>query len=129
MVGKREMMTPNESINVNSIFTLPEPCVRFSQINLPNSNLLVKANLNQSFINYSQLFKKITPTTNIILNDLENAPDIVGNSDEYLNNEIKKFTLNLTAFDENTEIDDMTIFHQFIKLIIPSNTSLFKLIN
>lgn len=129
MVGKREMLTPNDTINVNAIFTLPEPVVRFSQINLPNSNLLVKANLNQAFINYSQLLKRITPTKNIILNDLENAPDIVGNPDEYLNDEIKKFTLNLTSFDENTDITDMAIFHQFIKLIVPSNTSLFKLIN
>ena len=129
MVGKREMLTPNETINVNAIFTLPEPLVRFSQINLPNSNLLVKANLNQSFINYSQLLKKITPTTNIILNDLENAPDIIGDSDEYLNDKIKKFTLNLSSFDENTEITDMEIFNQFVKLIIPSNASLFKLIS
>lgn len=129
MVGKREKMTPNEIINVNAIFTLPEPVVRFSQINLPNSNLLVKANLNRSFINYSQLLKKTTPVKNIILNDLENIPEIITESDDYLNNEIKKFSLNLTSFNENNEITDTTIFHQFIKLIVPSTSILFKLIN
>ena len=129
MIAKREKMTPNEIININSIFTLPEPVVRFSQINLPNSNLLVKSNLNHSFINYSQLLKKNTPVKNIILNDLENAPEIISEPDNYLNNEIKKFSLNLTSFVQNNEITDSTIFHQFIKLIIPSTSMLFKLIN
>jgi|694.fasta_scaffold11383_8 hypothetical protein len=125
MVGKREKMTPNEIINVNSIFTLPEPVVRFSQINLPSSNLLTKSNLNHLFVNYFQLLNKTSPTKNIILNDLENVPD----SGDYLSNEIKKFTLNLTNFAENDKTTDMTIFHQFIKLIVPSTSILFNLIN
>ena len=129
MIAKREKMTPNEIININSIFTLPEPVVRFSQINLPNSNLLVKSNLNHSFINYSQLLKKNTPVKNIILNDLENPPEIISETDNYLNNEIKKFSLNLSSFEQNSEINDMTIFNQFIKLIVPSTSTLFKLIN
>ena len=63
------------------------------------------------------------------MNDLENSPEIISESDDYLNNEIKKFTLNLTSFDESNEISDINIFHQFIKLIIPSTSILFKLIN
>jgi hypothetical protein len=129
MIGKKEKMTPNETIHVNSIFTLPEPVVRFSQINLPNSNLLVKSNLNHLFVNYFQLINKTTPIKNIILNDLENVPEIISDTDDYLNDELKKFTLNLSAFDQNAEISDMTIFHQFIKLIVPSTSILFKLIN
>ena len=126
---KREKMTQNETININSIFTLPEPVVRFSQINLPNSNLLVKSNLNHSFINYFQLLNNTTPIKNIILNDLENIPEMISGSNEYLNDEVKKFTLNLTSFDQTEEITDINIFHQFIKLIVPSTTTLFKLIN
>lgn len=129
LVGKREKMTPNEIINVNSIFTLPEPVVRFSQINLPNSNLLVKANLNHSFINYFQLLNKTTSTKNVVLNDLENIPEIISSPDNYLNDEIKKFTLNLTSFDQTDEYSNETIFHQFIKLIIPRTTELFNLIS
>lgn len=129
MSGKRAKMTPNETIHVNSIFTLPEPVVRFSQINLPNSSLLTKSNLNHLFINYFQLLNKKTVTKNIILNNLENIPELISGSDDYLNNEVKKFTLNLTAFDQNNGISDATIFHQFIKLIVPSTTILFNLIN
>jgi hypothetical protein len=129
MFYKREIMTPNETINVNSIFTLPEPVVRFSQINLPNSNLLVKSNLNHSFINYFQLLNNTSPIKNIILNDLENIPEMISGTNDYLNDEIKKFTLNLTSFDQTEEITDMKIFHQFIKLIVPSTTILFKLIS
>lgn len=129
MTAKREKMTPNETIHVNSIFTLPEPVVRFSQVNLPNSNLLTKSNLSQSFINYFQLLNKTTSEKNIILNNLENVPDMISNADDYLNNDVKKFTLNLTSFGETNEISDMTIFHQFIKLIVPSTSILFRLIN
>ena len=55
--GKREAfhrvkLTRNDEIAISSIITLPEPTVRFSQINLPGSNLLVKANLNMHFLNY-----------------------------------------------------------------------------
>lgn len=129
MSAKREKMTPNETIHVNSIFTLPEPVVRFSQVNLPNSNLLTKCNLSQSFINYFRILNRRTSEKNIILNNLENVPEMISNSDDYLNNDIKKFTLNLSSFGESEDISDMTIFHQFMKLIIPSTSILFRLIN
>ena len=129
MTGKKEKLTPNEMIHVNSIFTLPEPFVRFSQVNLPNSNLLTKANLSQTFVNYFEFLNKTTPVKNIILNDLENVPEIISTSDDYLNNEIKKFSLNLSSFKLDESITDMAIFHQFIKLIVPSTSNLFRLIN
>ena len=52
--GKKEVfhrvkLTRNDDIAIKSIVTLPEPTVRFSQINLPGSSLLVKANLNMHF--------------------------------------------------------------------------------
>jgi hypothetical protein len=128
MTGKIEKLTPNESICVNSIFTFPEPVVRFSQINLPNSNLLVKANLSQTFIQYSQLLKNTTPIKQISVNNLAETSDLLANPDEYLNNEIKQFSLNLTSFEKSTEITNAKIFNQFIKLIVPSTSKLFEFV-
>ena len=52
--GKKETLyrvklTRNDDIAITTILTLPEPAVRFSQVNLPGSSILVKANLNMHF--------------------------------------------------------------------------------
>ena len=44
----------------------------FSQVNLPGSNLLVKANLNLQFLNYWQLLKQQTDVTKIPIDGLDN---------------------------------------------------------
>ena len=47
-------------LNVVSFLTLPEPTILFSKINLPETSLLVKANLNLHFLNYWELLKNTT---------------------------------------------------------------------
>ena len=49
---KRKNLTSNDSINIKSFLTLPEPTLRFSRINLFSTNLLEKANMNLHFLNY-----------------------------------------------------------------------------
>jgi hypothetical protein len=58
-------MTPNDNLSMNSVIFLPEPVIRFSKINLPGTNILEKANLNNAFFNYWQFLKK---NTNVNLN-------------------------------------------------------------
>tara|TARA_X000000368_G_scaffold63610_1_gene45187 strand:+ start:16756 stop:22620 length:5865 start_codon:yes stop_codon:yes gene_type:complete len=53
MSGK---LTNNDSISISSFVMLPENVVRFSTINLPETNIMDKSNYNEKFINYWQLF-------------------------------------------------------------------------
>ena len=52
-------LTQPDTISLKSIITLPEPAVRFSHITLPSTSIYTKANLNNTFLNYWQLLKKI----------------------------------------------------------------------
>ena len=56
-VTVRTNVTNNDVLSIKSFITLPEPVIRFSKINLPGTNILDKANLNLSFLNYWQLLK------------------------------------------------------------------------
>jgi hypothetical protein len=60
LITKSVYMTPCDTMSIKSFITLPEPVIRFSKINLPNTNLLDKSNLNQHFLQYWQLLKKKT---------------------------------------------------------------------
>ena len=51
----RVKITKNELMSIRSIMTLPEPTIRFSRINLPGTDILTIANLNQVFLNYWKL--------------------------------------------------------------------------
>ena len=125
-IGKLTQMTPNDQININSVFMFPEPVVRFSSINLPEPNVLVKSNLNTHFINYFQLVKSAN-VNKIVLDNLETQLEITASDEDYLNDEIKQFSLNLTSYDEG-DVSKEDIFKYFIKFIIPTTTHLFKLV-
>ena len=99
----------NDPISINSIITLPEPTVRFSQVNLPGSNLLVKANLNLHFLNYWQLLKQKTEVTKVVIDGLDN--EIEYNDTNFVDN-IKQYLLDLfTSFNSHTNPFLFIIFH------------------
>ena len=58
LITTRVKMTNPDIMSIKSFITLPEPVIRFSKINLPGSNILDKANLNLSFLNYWEFLRK-----------------------------------------------------------------------
>ena len=62
---KRVVLTPNDTMEIQSFITLPEPTIRFSKINLPGTNILERANLNQTFLNLWQFLNKKTDVKTI----------------------------------------------------------------
>lgn len=56
-VTKFEMLMENEKMCVKSMMMLPEPVIRFSRIRTPNTSILDKANLNQTFCNLWLMLK------------------------------------------------------------------------
>jgi len=125
MVAHRVKLTPNDTISIKSVLTLPEPTVRFSQINLPGSNLLVKANLNLQFLNYWQLLKQKTVVTNIDIDGLNN--EIEYENDNFVD-DIKNYILDFSTNEKPEGYSDIDIYNQFLKIVIPKIRILFNLV-
>ena len=124
MIGQRVKLTPNDTIAINSILTLPEPAVRFSQINLPGSNMLVKANLNLNFLNYWQLLKFKTNVNTVTVEDLDTEFNY--NEGNFVD-DIKNFAIDLDYVDRATT-SNLQIYKNFLNVVIPKTRILFSLI-
>ena len=125
MIAHRVHLTKNDPISINSIITLPEPTVRFSQVNLPGANLLVKANLNLHFLNYWQLLKQKTNLTQIIIDGLDN--DIEYDEQNFVDN-IKQYMLDLSEYEKPALLTNLDIYKIFLRTIIPKIRVLFSLV-
>ena len=125
LIAHRVKVAPNDPISINSIITLPEPTVRFSQVNLPGSNLLVKANLNLHFLNYWQLLKQKTALTRITIDGLDN--EIEYDDSNFVDN-IKQYMLDLTEYDKPDDLTNLDIYRVFLRTIIPKIKILFSLV-
>jgi len=121
----RVKIAPNDPISINSIITLPEPTVRFSQVNLPGSNLLVKANLNLHFLNYWQLLKQRTNITRITIDGLDN--EIEYDDNNFVDN-IKQYMLDLSEYEKPEDLTNLDIYKIFLRTIIPKIKILFLLV-
>ena len=56
--------TPNDLISVKSFLTLPSSVIKFSEINLPSTSILTKANLHENYFNVISLIEKENKYTN-----------------------------------------------------------------
>ena len=125
LISHRVKVTQNDPISINSIITLPEPTVRFSQVNLPGSSLLVKANLNLHFLNYWQLLKQRTDLTRITIDGLDN--EIEYDDSNFVDN-IKQYLLDLSEYEKPEELTNLDIYKIFLRTIIPKIKVLFSLV-
>ena len=127
MDAERVKLTNNDEIAITSIVTLPEPTVQFSQVNLPGSSLLVKANLNLHFLNYWQLLKQRTNIVPIEVDGLDNELEF--NDGNFVDN-IKNYMLNLSEYEMpgGIKLTNLEIYNQFLKIIVPKIIVLFNLI-
>lgn len=125
LIAHRVRVTPNDPISINSIITLPEPTVRFSQINLPGTDLLVRANLNLHFLNYWELLKQKTDVTKITIDGLDN--DIEYDDTNFVDN-IKQYLLDLSEYEKPEDLSNLDIYKIFLRTIIPKIRVLFLLV-
>jgi hypothetical protein len=121
----RVKLTHNDVLSLNSILTLPEPTVKFSQINLPGTDLLVKANLNLHFLNYWELLKQKTVVTPIVIDGLDNQLEY--DETNFIDN-IKQYILDLSEYEKPTNLTNLDIYKIFLKTIIPKIRTLFTLV-
>jgi hypothetical protein len=119
----RVKMTNSDEMYLSSILTLPEPFIRYSQINLPGTNILTRANLNSIFINFWQLLKKNTNIETVSVNSVDDNIDY--NENNFVNN-IKNFIYNISD-DDKKGSTKTEIYEKFIDIIVPKIRVLFNL--
>ena len=115
-------MTPSDTMYIDSFITLPEQIINFSKINLPDTNILNKSNLNLNFLNYWKILNKHTKITTVPINSLENNIELTQNS---FANDIKHYYLNLTNTNSNTLEEK---YNKFVEAIIPKTRTIFNLL-
>ena len=127
MISKVVPLTRADNLQLSSILTLPEPAIVFSQINLPGSSILQKANLNRNFISYWQILKKTTAVENIMVDDLEKELDFEQGDEnaegQYLSN-IKNYVL----AEKDKDLSSYENYSKFLSVIIPKTRVLFNLV-
>lgn len=116
-ITQRKNLTPNDRITIKSFLTLPEVNVRFSRVNLPATNIFIKANLNRHYLNYWNFLKRNTHVNTKIIENL----DTPFNHDETnFVNDIKEYVLDETITDDNK-------YKKYLDIIIPKTRVLFNL--
>jgi len=125
MLAHRVKLTNNDTISINSIVTLPEPAVQFSKINLPGTDLLVRANLNMHFLNYWQLLKQGTKYSKVVIDGLDN--ELEYDDSNFVDN-IKQYMLDLSEYEKPTNLSNLDIYKIFLRTIIPKIRVLFLLV-
>ena len=131
VVYVRKLFMPSDKINVKSFLFLPIPVMKFSQIDLPGTNILTKSQLSQNWLQTFRLLKKNTQIDHHVINDLDKEvnykddnskkPDLLEENIEFLK-QISEFSL-----DEDLHgIENK--FEKYLNSVIPKTRILFRLI-
>jgi hypothetical protein len=123
MVAQRVRLTQPDTLSLKSFITLPEPALKFSHINLPGTNIMEKANLNNTFLSYWKLLKDKARINNVQVENVDN--EIEFDEDKFLNN-IKNFVL--TKTEDMEGVSQIELYKKFLQVIVPKTKVLFNLI-
>ena len=124
ILTERIEITDPDVLSIQSILTLPEPVVRFSQINLPGTSIFERANLNLSFLNYWALLNKNVNVKDFVIDHLNE--DVQYEEDEFLQ-KITQYSL-ADDVEEGLGLSREEKYNRFVQCIIPKTRILFHLI-
>lgn len=122
----RTSMTPNDTMCVSSIVTLPEPFIRMSSMYLSSQNILNKSEIHQHYRYLFHILRKnmdIVPRT---VNDLSKELDYDNEEGANLFTSFNEFILNndMEEFDQDQE----NKFKKFLEVIVPKTRTILKLV-
>jgi len=127
-VGKkiyiREPITDNDTITVNSILVLPEPVIRFSAIDLPNTSILEQSGLSQNYFYLFRLLRENVEIQQTVIDHFDKDLDDttwLSSKPEFLR-QINEFVL-----DESLEKDPHR-FRRFLETMLPKTITIVELV-
>ena len=110
-------ITESDEAYVKGFVMLPKPYVQYSRVSLPDTPIIVKANLNSTSVNYWSVLRKKTSVTQEIVSDVNT--NIEYSKDDFLEN-IKYITM-----DSTLSADDR--YKKFLQTFIPQTSDLFDI--
>ena len=117
-------LTQNDTINVTSFISLPAPVMMFSNISLPNTNIMSRANMGKQFVPYWNLLRKNTSITRKAISLEEKESE-----DQYGVDDMIQFTSSFMSFFSDEEIDSEAKYRKFVEMLIPNTSMLFDIMN
>jgi hypothetical protein len=123
MITTSVKLTTPDIIALKSVLTLPEPVIRYSRISLPSTNILERADLNFTPLNYWQLLNEKTNVKNIIIDSLDENLQL---DEQTFINSIKNYTF--VSQDENNNNTSIELYTKFLNTIVPKTRVLFNMI-
>jgi hypothetical protein len=130
----RSPVTQNDTIDINSLITLPKPALYFSRVNMNSSSILDKSNLNTHFIQYWKLLNQNTRVYKKTINDIDKT---YSHSSEHYLNKIRNYCMNPELLEkinsENKMVKDSkngndSLYNKFLDTVIPKTKVLFNVI-
>ena len=122
----RKPMTQNDNMTIKSLLMMPEPVIRFSTIDLPNTSILQKSALHENYVSILRLLRKNREIIPHVINDLSKELDY-----EKMEAETKvDFLSGIQEFILGNEVSQDTYennrFKQFLEVIIPKTHFFIK---
>lgn len=120
-------MTPNDNMTIKSLIMLPEPVMKFSQIELPGTNILKRVNIheNNRYISLFRLLGKNADITSHIVENLDKEIDYEGME----NDENNSFLSNIKEYLLDPEFENESDkFEKFLNVIVPKTRSIIRLV-
>lgn len=124
-VYTRALMTPNDTMCLKSLVSLPASVVRFSAIQLPSTSILDRVSLHQQ---YFQLFRSLHKNTDIIphiVDDLEKEIDyekMEADTKQNLLDGIHEFIVG-----DADHMDKPELFERFLETVIPQTKTILQI--
>ena len=122
----RKQITPNDTMCVSSIVTLPEPFIRMSAMYLPSQNILNKAELNQQYRFLFRILKTNLDIVPRVVNDLSKELDYDNEEGSDLFSSFNEFIINNDKEELDQDREDK--FKKFLEVIIPKTRTILKLV-
>ncbi len=113
-LSHRIPMTPNDVMSITSFLMLPDPVIRFSRINLPGTNLMDKAMLNQTSLQMWRLLNQKTSVKTVTV-----ADEDIHYDEATFAKDIKRFVSQQTSGGEQ--------YQKFVDHITPHTRTLFNI--
>jgi len=118
----QKKITENDTMVLKSLLFLPEVTIRFARINLPYTNILLKANLNEHFLNYWQLLQNKTDIKTTLLDRLDEPVDYTKTG--FLKHVTEMAVDNAAKEGTSTDI----LYEKYLDSVVPNTHFLFNLI-
>jgi hypothetical protein len=123
----RDTITPNDTLSLRSMITLPQSVMNFSRISLPTTNIMERSQLHMDYFTSDRIMKKNTKIDPYFIDDLTKEIEWENDGDNDENPEKPAFLSKITQFIlTEDEVIRADTFDKYLNVIIPKTRTLIR---